>query len=74
MHSRGGIVAAKKFRPTTGTSGVKATPFTPQANTPVRGARRNWQSTPDGGRDVIPRRTINGAGRTNMFLQGGLEG
>lgn len=39
------------------------------------GPKANWQSPAGaGGRNVIPRRTVNGAGRTNMFLSGGLDG
>lgn len=68
-------MAKRKQGPVSKAKGVYGVPFSPgaPAGSPV-GARPNFQTTTRDGRDVIPRRTVNGTGRTNMWLEGGIDG
>ena len=68
-------MARRKQAPRTQTPGGRVAPFSGgQPSTTPQGAKPNWQHADSSGRDVIPRRTVNGAGRTNVFLNGGLDG
>ncbi len=68
-------MARRRIAPITKTPGLPGAPSSKgqPSGTPA-GARQNFQHTTRDGRDVIPRRTINGSGRTNQWLQGGSDG
>lgn len=66
-------MAARPGKSRTSTKGYPGQPFSPgsPSGTPT-GAKPSW--TKPGARDVIPRQTVNGSGRNNLWRNGGLDG